>query len=320
MSKVKELFTEVFRPQSMDMLIAPERIKKQLQHGLVQNYLLEGPPGTGKTSTAYILAGGKNNVNCVYVNAAVDGRIEIIDELKSFCSTMSLIPMDKTDGKKVIIFDEVDGASKAFFDAMKSFIEQFHKTTRFIMTCNTISKVPEAIQSRMDVISFKPINNDEEAYMMTAYKQRVGYILQKLNITYTDETLNTFVKSNFPDMRSTMVALQKLHLSGCIDLNDEVIQTTYNYKEMYELCMGSVSDPAACYKLVQSEYGNSVHECMQALGDEFVKYIISNYPNKIDKIPMVIITVADYQHKLSSVIDVTVALQALIFSLQNILK
>ena len=42
------LFTEKFRPKKLEQLIAPERVKKQLEKGLIQNILLHGSPGTGK--------------------------------------------------------------------------------------------------------------------------------------------------------------------------------------------------------------------------------------------------------------------------------
>ncbi len=48
MSSVNELFSEKFRPQKLEQLIAPERVKSQLKHGLIQNLLLYGSAGTGK--------------------------------------------------------------------------------------------------------------------------------------------------------------------------------------------------------------------------------------------------------------------------------
>ena len=55
-SIVTELFTEKFRPKDFASLIAPPRIKNELSRGLVQNLLLYGSAGTGKTSTLFILA------------------------------------------------------------------------------------------------------------------------------------------------------------------------------------------------------------------------------------------------------------------------
>lgn len=48
MSTIESLFTEKFRPKQLPSLIVPERIKRELSRGLVQNLLLYGSPGTGK--------------------------------------------------------------------------------------------------------------------------------------------------------------------------------------------------------------------------------------------------------------------------------
>jgi len=51
---IQQLFTEKFRPKDLSSLIAPDRIKRELARGLVQNLLLYGSAGTGKTSTLFI--------------------------------------------------------------------------------------------------------------------------------------------------------------------------------------------------------------------------------------------------------------------------
>ncbi|MGL5692056.1 MAG: AAA family ATPase [Bacteroidales bacterium] len=319
MSKLDLLYTELFRPTSLNMLIAPDRIKSVLSKGLIQNLLLEGPAGTGKTSTAYIMAGGKNHPNVKFVNASTDGRQDIIDEIKDFCQTGTLF--GDPNAKKVVIFDEVDGASTAFFNSMRGLIEEFVNTTRFIMTCNVLSKVPQAIQSRMDIIKFKPINKAEEDYVMGEYSKRISLILTELKISHTPNTIDEYILApNFPDMRKIMNVIQNLKLSGVVDLNRSAIASVTNNVELYKLCLSPSPNSVETYKIVQSEYAQKVHECMLSLGSEFIDYIITNHPNKTVAIPNIIVTVADYQHKLQSVIDPTISLQALIFSIQNILN
>ena len=48
MSTINALFSEKFRPNSLNDLIAPARIKNELSKGLIQNLLLYGSAGTGK--------------------------------------------------------------------------------------------------------------------------------------------------------------------------------------------------------------------------------------------------------------------------------
>ena len=101
-SVVNQLFTERFRPTKMEQLIAPERVKKQLEKGLIQNVLLFGQPGTGKTSTLFILAQGHPQL---YINASSERGIETMREtIPNFCSSISL--MDGHENLKCVILDE----------------------------------------------------------------------------------------------------------------------------------------------------------------------------------------------------------------------
>ena len=90
MSITRELFTEKFRPKNLEQLIVPDRIKNELNKGLVQNLLLYGTQGTGKTSTLFILA-DRTADTTLYVDASKEGNIDVIrDKIGKFCSTISL--------------------------------------------------------------------------------------------------------------------------------------------------------------------------------------------------------------------------------------
>ena len=64
MQAVQQLFTEKYRPQNLSELILPERVMAKFKDGLVQNVLLAGSPGTGKTSTAKAIV---NQFNMPYL-------------------------------------------------------------------------------------------------------------------------------------------------------------------------------------------------------------------------------------------------------------
>ena len=76
------------------------------------------------------------------------------------------------------------------------------------MTCNVMSKIPDAIISRLNVISYKPCNNEEEQYLIQEYSGRVLKILNHFKIEHTPETLSKLVKTDFPDMRKLIDRLQ----------------------------------------------------------------------------------------------------------------
>ena len=73
MTVINQLFTERFRPKDLGQLIAPSRIKNELDKGLIQNLLLYGSAGTGKTSTLFILS---QPYTTMYVDASKEGNIK----------------------------------------------------------------------------------------------------------------------------------------------------------------------------------------------------------------------------------------------------
>jgi DNA polymerase III delta prime subunit len=316
MSITNELFTEKFRPQSLGQLIAPERIKNELGKGLVQNILLYGSAGTGKTSTLKILA---KDHTTLYINASSERGIETIREtIPKFCSSMSLMGGKET--LKCVILDEIDGATPDFFDAFKAAMEKYHNVTRFIASCNFIQKVPDAIQSRFHCISYDPTNDEEETAAVGEYKQRIGKILTAAKITYSPEVLDKFVRNDFPDMRRLMNKLQSFYLQGIKSLDDQNYNVNFEYVDLFKLCLSGNSKPAENYKVIVSEYATRIDDTLNALGIDLVEYIKTNAPAKIDKIPLIIIAVAEHQAQRTLVIDPLITLLSCCFKLQTILQ
>lgn len=313
---IQELFTEKFRPKELSSLIAPERIKRELSRGLVQNLLLYGSAGTGKTSTLFILS---KPYTTLYINASSERGIDTLrDKIGKFCATISL-----EGGKeklKCIILDEVDGATPEFFNAFKASMERYSNVARFIASCNYIQKVPEAIQSRFNCISFDATNNDEEEFLINEYKKRVMLILNAAKITYTPEILDKFVRNDFPDMRSLMNKLQSFHLQGITELNAKNFNINFDFEDLYKLCFNKPEKAYENYKFIISEYASRIDDALNALGQDLIEYIKSNVPSKIDKIPMIIIAVAEHQAQRTFVIDPLITLLSCVYKIQIILN
>jgi len=316
MSVVNELFTEKFRPKDLGQLIAPDRIKNELNKGLVQNLLLYGSAGTGKTSTLRILA---KPHTFLYINASEERGIDVLREkIGRFCSSISL-----EGGKeklKCVILDEIDGATPEFFNAFKASMEKYSNVSRFIASCNFIQKVPIAIQSRFNCISFDPINNDEENYIIGEYKTRVGKILTAAKVEHTDEILEKFIRNDFPDMRSLMNKIQSYYLQGVTELNAKNFNINYDYVDLFNLCMQGPEKPYENYKLIVSEYSSRIDDALNALGSDFIEYLKNNAPNKMDKLPLIIIATAEHQAQRTLVIDPLITLLSCVFKIQTILK
>lgn len=317
MSVVNKLFTEKFRPKKLEHLIVPPRIKSELGKGLVQNLLLYGSPGTGKTSTLFILAEGHPTL---YINTSSERGIDTIREkISKFCSTISLD--GGKENLKCVILDELDGATEEFYKALRAVMERYANTARFIASCNYIQKIPEPVyKSRFHRISYDPLNKEEEEYLLKEYSSRISAILKSANISYTEEVLKKFIKNEFPDLRALMNKVQSLYLRGVKKLDETNFNINVEFKELFDLCLRGPEKPHENYKFIINQYGSRIDESLAVLGRDFPEYLKNVAPNKEDRLPMVVIAVADYQYQKSFVIDPLITLLACIFKIQTILK
>jgi replication factor C small subunit len=314
MSIIKDLFTDKFRPKSLDMLIAPQRVKDELSKGLVQNVLLHGSAGTGKTSTAWILANGHSTK---YINASTERGIDTVrEDISRFCSSMSL--MDGSEQLKCIILDEIDNATGDFFMALRATMEKYSKVARFIATCNYIEKIPDPVLSRFHKIAYDPITNAEESYLIKEYKIRVALIFDKIGIKYTDPILEKFILGNFPDMRDIMNKLQSFYLREISELTEDNFHGQFDFMSLFELCVSKPDKPYNNYKFVTDQYSSKVDDALLVLGSEFPNYIKTKHPHLEAKLPLILIAVADYQYQKAFTIDPMISLLAAIFKIQQI--
>jgi len=313
---IQDLLTEKLRPKELKHMILPGRISKMFEKGLVQNVLLSGPPGCGKTTLAKILAAPYPHI---FINISDESSVETIrGKINDFCSTISV--MDGHSSKKVVIMDEFDGASAQFHQALRGTIEKFAGNARFIATCNYINKVPDAIQSRFEFIDFNPVNSEEDDLLKQEWNKRVNLILTKTGISIDSGSLDEFQKKYYPDFRSALNRIQSWMIEGTTVVDSKKIsEFGWSYENLYNMIVTS-KDPVANYQNVVGEYNGKVDDVMSALGDEFISWIINNRQDLVKIIPAVIVNVADHQAQRTQVIDPMVSLLALIFKIQKLIE
>lgn len=315
MNTVNKLFTEIFRPNQLQNVVLLPRIYNELSKGLIQNILFFGGAGGGKTTLTRILSKGYDTLT---INCSEERGIDIIREkIIGFSSSISLL-----GGKeqiKVIVLEECDGMTADAFDSLRAVIEKYADSVRFIGNCNNINKIPEPIQSRFNCIPCYPINNQEEEYLFNGYVKYVAQILDHIKCSYTDDVLREFIKINFPDMRSILNSIQSLYIQGAKELSRENLIKSFDCSDIFNRIVTD-SDPIENYKLIISEYSNKVDEAMLSISKDFVEFIRTTHPQYKNKIPMCIITIAEYMSQLPNAIDKTVVLLATIYKLQLIIK
>ena len=315
-SIISQLFTEKFRPKSLNQLIASPRVKDELNKGLVQNLLLYGSAGIGKSSVLFILAEDHKNL---YINASDERGIGIIrDKISRFAASNDII--DGTKTLKCVILDEIDGATEEFFKALRAVMEKYANNTRFIASCNYLQKVPEPIISRFHDISFDPIDNKEEQYLFEEYKKRIESVLKAAKIEYTEDIINKFLKLYFPDMRKIMNKLQGFYLRGVKKLDIDTFNTSFDFNDLFSQCLKKPDKPYKNYKELIGQYSSKVDEALAALGETFPSYLQTNAPKKIDRLPMILIAIAEYQYQKAFVIDPMITLLAAVYKIQTILN
>ena len=315
MAVTQKLFTELFRAKALEHMFLPQRIISELAEGLVTHTFLYGPAGSGKTTIARILTEG---YEVLKLNGSSENGIDVIrNQVVDFASTMSL-----TGGEekvKVVFIDEADGLTENAWDALRETLERYCDSVRYVCTCNKFNKIPDPIKSRFKCIPVYPVNAEEERYVFDGYCEHIGRILTKIKVEYDQETLVAFVKSSFPDMRTLLNNVQALYTQGATVLDKNSIVKTFECSDLMQLIISGM-DPVENYKFIMSNYSSYPDDVMLSLSHTFVDFIRVNYPQYSAKIPLVILTIAEYMSQLPMAPDKILVMLACCFKLQMIIK
>ena len=214
-----------WRPQDFSDLIGQEHISETLSNAITTGkvahaYLFSGPRGTGKTSTAKILAKALNCEhgptpspcnNCVCCQKINDGSFmdvfEIdaasnrgIDEIRDLRETVKFAPVD---GRyKVYIIDEVHMLTTEAFNALLKTLEEPPAHVVFILATTEVHKVPVTIQSRCQRYDFKRITQKD-------ILQRLISIAEQMNINVDKEALSIIAIQADGGMRDALSLLDQ---------------------------------------------------------------------------------------------------------------
>ena len=203
--KDHSLWVERYRPATMEEYIGNETVKETFSQFIKKNdvpqILLFGPAGTGKTSLAKLLT---KSISCdvMYINASDENSVEDVRvKMKNFACSVGFKPL------KVIILDEADRLSPEAQAALRNMTETYSAHTRFILTCNYVEKIISPLSSRMQTFEIKPVSKKEVALKLVN-------ILQKENVTFTQEDVIFIVNTYYPDIRKVINFAQQSTLQG----------------------------------------------------------------------------------------------------------
>ena len=149
---------------------------------------------------------------------------------------------------------------------------------------------------------------------------RIKHICDNEGVGIDKDSVAFLVKHNYPDYRTIVNKLQTLILQGVKNITLQDVSTYQSeYNNVYDLVLGE-QDPVNNYKVLVGEYGNKVDDVLNALGRDFIDYIVTNKPEYTRYIPFITILVAKYQNQRFSVIDPVVTMLACVFELQDVFK
>ena len=197
---MNQLISEYLRPKSFQEMMLPNQLKNRLQRMLVEqnvmNMIFHGKPGSGKTSAAKIICDDEK-FDVMKINGSLLTGIDTVrNKIQNFAYSMSLM-----NQKKIVFIDEADYMSKNAQASMRALIEETSINCRYIFTANEISKIHNALCSRMMPICFDLTSAQTES----ALDEYVKVTLEKLK-QQTDSVdvsrVETIIRHYYPDHRS----------------------------------------------------------------------------------------------------------------------
>ena len=228
-----------YRPQTFHDLIGQENIVHALSNAIELNrishaYLLCGPRGTGKTSSARILAKSLNckegptltpcgkcpacldimnsiPVDVIEIDAASNRSVE---DTQAILEKIQYVPVN---GRyKIYVIDEVHMLSNHAFNALLKTLEEPPENVIFILATTEPHKVLDTIISRCQRFDFRRITTDDIV-------KRLEYISKQENINISKEALFSIAKNSQGGMRDALALLDQISVLGInkqIDTND----------------------------------------------------------------------------------------------------
>ena len=286
------LWTEKYRPRTVEDCILPERLKTVFQQYVNQkempNLLLAGGAGVGKTTIAKAMC---NEIGCDYmvINGSDENGVDTIRvKIKNYASSISL-----SGGRKVIILDEADYLTPNAQAILRNAIEEFAANCSFIFTCNYKNKIIDPLHSRCAVIEFN-LKNGEKAQMASAFFKRITHILNTEKVEFDEKVIAEVVKKHFPDFRRVINELQRYSKLGKIDVGilSQIgdISITQIVKHLKEKDFTSVRKWAASTDIDNTTFFRKLYDALYDIA-------------KPQSIPQAVLILADYQYKQAFVAD-----------------
>ena len=229
-----------FRPITFSELVGQEHITRTLRNQIIADrvghaYLFNGGRGTGKTSSAKILARAINCLNpkdgepcneCEICKGALNGSLtdivemdaasnNSVEDIRSIREEVNFLP---TKAKyRVYIIDEVHMLSPGAFNALLKTLEEPPEHVKFILATTEPQKLPATILSRCQRFDFKRISNEDII-------KRLEIVCKESNIEITEGALKIISVLAEGAMRDALSILERCVQDGENKIDEDKIK------------------------------------------------------------------------------------------------
>ena len=276
-----------YRPQIFEDVVGQEHIERTIKNAIAQDkvshaYLFTGPRGTGKTTTARLLAKAllcetgptaEPDGTCEDCRLIAAGEHPDVYELDAASRTgvenvreeiIGRVQFAPTRGRyKVYIIDEVHMLSTAAFNALLKTLEEPPSHVVFILATTDPQKVPETIHSRCQRFDFRRISTE-------AMVSRLGAICVAEDVEFEGEALELIAHRAEGGMRNALTSLEQLIAFGEGAVTMEVAERmlgTVDSTDLADIVRAvGARDAAACFTWL-AQYVETGADLAQFVGD-----------------------------------------------------
>jgi len=289
-----DLFVEKYRPKNLDGFVGDNTVRTKIQDyldtGKLQNLLLFGPAGTGKTSLAKLIV-DQLEADHLYINASDERGIDTIrDKIVPFASSIGF------NGLKVVILDESDYLTAQAQATLRNVIETFSASCRFIFTCNYLDRIISPLQSRCMAFGITPPSKKEIG-------QHILQICDQEGVEYTKEDLGKIIITHYPDIRKILNTIQ-----GSLKENKLILDSKSLVNTDFENKVVAALKNKAKLNNIRQIIADSGAQQFESL----FRCLYDNVEEYTTNIGDAIVTIAQYQYEYSFVIDKEICVAAML--------